>query len=169
MGVITSSRIGNAVVRSRARRLLREAFRLNQHAVHPPADLVIIATKYDGVTAAAETALKIAKPDAPILTIQNGLGSPELAASVLDQDKIAIEVVAFGPGIDLLRAESENRALVDSLITQGVRFDVCGNTLDTIEHETGQRPKINPHAIEVQVGVGQLLTLSEGGYTVIRP
>lgn len=85
------------------------------------------------------------------------------------QDKIAIEVVAFGPGIDLLRAESENRALVDSLITQGVRFDVCGNTLDTIEHETGQRPKINPHAIEVQVGVGQLLTLSEGGYTVIRP
>ena len=85
------------------------------------------------------------------------------------QDKIAIEVVAFGPGIDLLRAESENRALVDSLITQGVRFDVCGNTLDTIEHETGKRPKINPHAIEVQVGVGQLLTLSEGGYTVIRP
>ena len=41
--------------------------------------------------------------------------------------------------------------------------------LDTIEHETGQRPKINPHAIEVKVGVGQLLTLSEGGYTVIRP
>jgi len=85
------------------------------------------------------------------------------------QDKIAIEVVAFGPGIDLLRAESENRSLVDSLITQGVRFDVCGNTLDTIERETGQRPKTNPHAIEVQVGVGQLLTLSEGGYTVIRP
>ena len=85
------------------------------------------------------------------------------------QDKIAIEVVAFGPGIDLLRAESENRSLVDSLVTQGVRFDVCGNTLDTIERETGQRPKINPHAVEVQVGVGHLLTLSEGGYTVIRP
>jgi len=85
------------------------------------------------------------------------------------QDKIAIEVVAFGPGIDLLRAESENRSLVDSLVTQGVRFDVCGNTLDTIERETGQRPKTNPHAIEVKVGVGQLLTLSEGGYTVIRP
>jgi len=85
------------------------------------------------------------------------------------QDKIAIEVVAFGPGIDLLRDTSENRQLVDSLSTQGVRFDVCGNTLDTIEHETGQRPKINPHAIEVQVGVGQLLTLSESGYTVIRP
>ncbi|MES2599479.1 MAG: hypothetical protein V4602_01590 [Pseudomonadota bacterium] len=85
------------------------------------------------------------------------------------QDKIAIEVVAFGPGIDLLRDTSENRQLVDSLITQGVRFDVCGNTLDTVEHETGTRPKINPHAIEVQVGVGQLLTLSESGYTIVRP
>lgn len=85
------------------------------------------------------------------------------------QDKVAIEVVAFGPGIDLLRDTNENRPLVDSLITQGVRFDVCGNTLDTIERETGKRPKINPRAIEVQVGVGQLLTLSESGYTIVRP
>lgn len=85
------------------------------------------------------------------------------------QDKIAIEVVTFGPGIDLLRDTNENRQLVDSLVSQGVRFDVCGNTLDTIERETGQRPKINPHAIEVQVGVGQLLTLSESGYTLVRP
>jgi intracellular sulfur oxidation DsrE/DsrF family protein len=85
------------------------------------------------------------------------------------QDKVAIEVVTFGPGIDLLSDTNENRQLVDSLVTQGVRFDVCGNTLDTIERETGQRPKINPHAIEVQVGVGQLLTLSESGYTVVRP
>ena len=85
------------------------------------------------------------------------------------QDKVAIEVVTFGPGIDLLRDTNENRQLVDSLVKQGVRFNVCGNTLDTIERETGQRPKINPHAIEVQVGVGQLLTLSESGYTVVRP
>lgn len=85
------------------------------------------------------------------------------------QDKIAIEVVTFGPGIDLLRENNENRALVDSLVSQGVRFDVCGNTLDTIERETGQRPKINPHAIEVQVGVGQILSLTESGYTLVRP
>lgn len=85
------------------------------------------------------------------------------------QDKIAVEVVAFGPGIDLLRETNENRALVDSLVSQGVRFDVCGNTLDTIERETGQRPKINPHAVEIQVGVERLLFLSESGYTIVRP
>ena len=43
LGVITSSRIGNAVARSRARRLLREAFRLHQHDLRAAVDLVLIA------------------------------------------------------------------------------------------------------------------------------
>lgn len=84
-------------------------------------------------------------------------------------DKIDIEVVAFGPGIHLLREENQYRALVDSLVVQGVRFSVCGNTLDTIERETGTRPKINPHAKEIEAGVERLLTLSESGYTIVRP
>jgi uncharacterized protein len=84
-------------------------------------------------------------------------------------DKIAIEVVAFGPGIDLLRAESPNRARVDSLISQGVRFDVCMNTVDTIERETGKHVKLNPKAVQVQVGVGRILELIEKGYTLVRP
>ena len=84
-------------------------------------------------------------------------------------DEIAVEVVTFGPGIDLLRDTNEHRALVDSLVTQGVRFDVCGNTLDTIERETGSLPKINPRAVEVLVGVGHLLALSEKNYTIVRP
>ncbi|HWK86271.1 MAG TPA: hypothetical protein VNQ34_02055 [Xanthobacteraceae bacterium] len=84
-------------------------------------------------------------------------------------DTIAVEVVAFGPGIDLLRAENVNRARVDSLVSQGVRFNICGNTLDTIERESGKRPKVNPNANEVKVGVGYLLTLAEKGYTIVRP
>src|SRR5471030_3306973 len=59
-----------------------------------------------------------------------------------DPDKVAIEVVAFGPGIDLLRSENANRKLIESLVAQGVRFDVCLNTVDTIERKTGKRPDI---------------------------
>ncbi len=86
-----------------------------------------------------------------------------------DPDKIAIEVVTFGPGIDLLRTENSNRKLVESLIAQGVRFDVCLNTVDTIERETGKRPEIIPEATPVQVGVGQILRLTENGYTLVLP
>ena len=46
-------------------------------------------------------------------------------------DRIAIEVVTFGPGIALLRSDSPNRKLVDSLVAQGVQFDVCMNTVET--------------------------------------
>ena len=86
-----------------------------------------------------------------------------------DPDKVAIEVVAFGPGIDLLLTESSNRKLVESLIAQGVRFDVCLNTVDTVERETGKRPEIIPAATPVQVGVGQILHLTENVYTLVRP
>ena len=86
-----------------------------------------------------------------------------------DPDKVAIEVVAFGPGIELLRSESPARKQIESLIAQGVRFDVCLNTVDTIERETGRRPEIIPAATPVQVGVGQILFLTENGYTLVRP
>ena len=43
LGVITSKKIGGAVIRTRARRLLREAFRLNQHRIVSPVDLVLVA------------------------------------------------------------------------------------------------------------------------------
>ena len=77
-----------------------------------------------------------------------------------DPDKVAI---------DLLRSENANRKLVESLVAQGVRFDVCLNTVDTIERETGKRPDIIPAATPVQVGVGQILSLTENGYTLVRP
>jgi len=43
LGVVTSGKIGNAVVRNRARRLLREAFRLHQYDLTQPVDLVLVA------------------------------------------------------------------------------------------------------------------------------
>jgi len=42
LGVITAGKIGNAVVRTRARRLLRESFRLHQNELAQPLDLVLV-------------------------------------------------------------------------------------------------------------------------------
>jgi ribonuclease P protein component len=43
LGVITPGKIGGAVARSRARRLLRETFRVHQHDLAGPVDLVLVA------------------------------------------------------------------------------------------------------------------------------
>ena len=43
LGVVTSRKVGPAVVRNRARRLLREVFRRHQHALDHPVDVVLVA------------------------------------------------------------------------------------------------------------------------------
>ena len=43
LGVVTSKKIGGAVQRVRARRLLRESFRLHQHEFNQPIELILVA------------------------------------------------------------------------------------------------------------------------------
>jgi len=43
VGVVTSRKIGNAIARNRARRLLREAYRLNQHLFKDNFQIVMVA------------------------------------------------------------------------------------------------------------------------------
>jgi ribonuclease P protein component len=45
LGVITAKKLGNAVIRARARRVLREVFRLHQHDLDLPIDLVLVAQR----------------------------------------------------------------------------------------------------------------------------
>ncbi|MGY4474666.1 DsrE family protein [Bradyrhizobium sp. USDA 3364] len=86
-----------------------------------------------------------------------------------DPDKVAVEIVAFGPGIELLKPDNPNRRLVESLVAQGARVDICLNTVDTIERDSGKRPDYIAAATPVQVGVAQILLLTENGYTLVRP
>lgn len=89
--------------------------------------------------------------------------------TVYGPDAVDVQVVAFGPGIDLLKADSPRRQQVDSLIAQGVTFNICDYTLETIERKTGKRPEMNPKASPVPAGVPFLLSLAEKKYTIVRP
>jgi len=84
-------------------------------------------------------------------------------------DMVDLEVVAFGPGISLLFADSPQAARLSSLATNGVRFVACMNTVETIERASGKRPELNPLAIPVQAGVAHIVERSSQGFVVVRP
>ena len=104
-----------------------------------------------------------AKKQGLVISVANNL------MKFYDPDKVAIEVVTFGPGIELLKPDNPNRKAIESIVAQGVRVDICLNTVDTIERETGKRPEFLSVATPVQVGVAQILHLTENGYTLVKP
>ncbi|MGH8668666.1 MAG: ketopantoate reductase family protein [Burkholderiales bacterium] len=72
------------------------------NATHDPSevggcDLVVLATKAMHVAAAAESAKPLLKAETPVLSIQNGLGGPDTAASILGRQRVMVGVVGgFG-------------------------------------------------------------------------
>jgi 2-dehydropantoate 2-reductase len=64
------------------------------------AELVLIATKAMDVRAASESARVLVGPGTLVLSIQNGLGGPDIAASILGEKQVAIGVAGgFGASI----------------------------------------------------------------------
>ena len=86
-------------------------------------------------------------------------------------DMVDIEVVAFGAGVPMMFAkDNPNEQRISSLMEHGVRFYVCGNTLDTLERKYGEnRPSIMDGVVVVQTGVAFMIEEIERGYLPIHP
>ncbi len=85
------------------------------------------------------------------------------------QDRIDIEIVAFGPGLRLLLADNANVNRIEGLSSQGVRFAACSNTIRAFTKKLGKEPELNPHAVRVSAGVVRILDLVAKGYVLIKP
>lgn len=85
------------------------------------------------------------------------------------QDKVDIEIVAFGPGLRLLLADNVNGGRIDGLVDAGVQFSACENTIRGFTKNLGEVPKLSPHAVHVNAGVVRILDLTAKGYSLIKP
>lgn len=132
-------------------------------------------------TAFSEEALNDDKPFAETHVImQVSDAEPVHYGAVLDisnnltkrygQEMIDIEVIAFGVGVPMLLAENNKYAArIASLMEHGVRFYICGNTLDTLERKHHKRPELLPGVQVVQTGVKFLIDEIQRGYIPIHP
>lgn len=84
-------------------------------------------------------------------------------------DNIAIEVVAYGPGLSILTPKSAQADRVKSLAGQNIRFSACANTMSHIKAKTGKEPKLTQGVKIVPAGVGRIMELQEQGYAYVRP
>jgi intracellular sulfur oxidation DsrE/DsrF family protein len=84
-------------------------------------------------------------------------------------DRVAVEIVAFGPGLRLLMKDNANKGRIQSLVGNGVKFSACNNTIKNFAKKLGEEPKLNPNAVRVSAGVVRIVDLVKQGYTLVKP
>jgi len=85
------------------------------------------------------------------------------------QDKVDVEIVAFGPGLRLLMAGNSNQSRISGLSGSGVQFSACKNTISAFSKKLGHTPELVPQAKPVSAGVVRILDLTTQGYSLVKP
>jgi len=84
----------------------------------------------------------------------------------LGKDKVDVELVVYGPGIDMLKAESTAGNRVNDAVADGVKVVACENTMDAQKLTKGDMLKSISY---VPAGVIELIKRQKQGYAYIRP
>ena len=86
--------------------------------------------------------------------------------------KVSIEVVTFGPGLHMLRADtSPVKARIETLAlsTPEISFKACGNTQENMRKAEGKDVVLIPQANLVSSGVVRVMELQEQGWSYVKP
>lgn len=85
------------------------------------------------------------------------------------QDQADVEIVAFGPGLRLLFQDNNNSGRIDGLVSSGVRFFACENTINNMSKILGEPLKVNSHATSGKGGIVRIKELTDQGYLLVKP
>jgi uncharacterized protein len=87
-------------------------------------------------------------------------------------EKVEIEVVAFGPGLHMLRDDTspvKTRIKSMSESMPGLTFSACGNTRENMTKVEAKEVPLVSQAKVTESGVVRLMELQERGWTYLRP
>lgn len=87
-------------------------------------------------------------------------------------EKVEIEVIAFGPGLHMLRNDTSPvsaRIKAIATSTPAISFKACGNTQENMSKAESKDIALLPEASVVKSGVVRLMELQERGWTYVRP
>jgi intracellular sulfur oxidation DsrE/DsrF family protein len=89
-------------------------------------------------------------------------------------EDVDIDVVAYGPGLHMLRADTSPvqdriKRLKDMVFPGKIQFSACNNTRQGMEKAEGHPIPIVADATVVPSGVVHLMELQEQGWSYVRP
>ena len=87
-------------------------------------------------------------------------------------EKVAIEVVTFGPGLHMLRDDtSPVKARIEALALSSpeISFNACGNTRENMSKVENKEIPLISEAKVVKSGVVRVMELQEQGWTYVKP
>ena len=87
-------------------------------------------------------------------------------------ERVAIEIVTYGPGLHMLRADTspvKQRIAEMSLAASEISFSACANTQAGMSKQEEKDIPLLSEARVVPSGVVRLIDLQEKGYAYIRP
>jgi intracellular sulfur oxidation DsrE/DsrF family protein len=84
----------------------------------------------------------------------------------LGKDKVAVEIVAYGPGIGMLKMDSVAAARIAEAMGSGVSMVACENTM---KNQKISRDDMLARIGYVEAGVVHLMKRQQEGYAYIRP
>jgi hypothetical protein len=82
------------------------------------------------------------------------------------KDKVEIELVAFGHGIGILKADSVIANRVDDTVASGAHVYACENTMRGYKIS---KDEMNPKIAYVPAGVIEIIEKQKAGWAVVRP
>jgi intracellular sulfur oxidation DsrE/DsrF family protein len=87
-------------------------------------------------------------------------------------EKVEIEIVAFGPGLHMLRDDtSPVKARIKALAAKSpsISFKACGNTQENMSRAENKKIPLVPQASVVPSGVVRVMELQEQGWAYVKP
>jgi len=84
----------------------------------------------------------------------------------IGKDNVDIELVAYGPGLNMLKLESAVSSRIADALGQGVKIMACENTMTNTKTT---RADMLPNIGYVKAGVVELMEKQQQGWAYIRP
>jgi hypothetical protein len=79
---------------------------------------------------------------------------------------VAIEVVAYGPGIGMLKLDAVTNSRVTDAVRAGVQVTACENTM---RNQKIERADMHPNLSYVPAGVVHIVRRQQEGWAYLRP